>query len=416
MNMLTRKQGSTRNHTDAPRALMIGYRTALSMAVFFTALITVPPIHQLLAEIQGGGRWRFLSLFDSIPTHDSLKQFEESLARDSILGIHARLFYKENMMRWLGQGSERIVVGREGFLFYLDEIEMAAGPGFLDRRPRAPRGEDRSHTRASNDPIAAIVDFDRQLRDRGIHLVFVPLPVKPFVYPERVWSDYPVSAGPAWNRDRGAFIERLTRAGVDVLDVTDALWEAKDSSGEDLFLKLDTHWTPRGVGVAADQIARHVETRLRGAQRISLTTRIRHVTNFGDMLQILEIDPSRGVFTPQAVDIVQILSGDKLASGDDTSPVLLLGDSFTNIYRRPEMDWGEGAGLGEQLMFRLRIAVQVIASNGGGATAARESLARRPTALVRKQVVVWSCTARDLFDQSIAWECVPISARNSRTP
>ena len=98
--------------------------------------------------------------------------------------------------------------------------------------------------------------------------------------------------------------------------------------------------------------------------------------------------------------------------GDDSSPVLLLGDSFTNIYRRKEMEWGAGAGLGEQLMLRLNVGVQVIAINGGGATAVRETLAQKPAALTHKKVVVWACSARDLYDESIAWDHVPLAERN----
>ncbi|MFO0889466.1 MAG: hypothetical protein U0790_10050 [Isosphaeraceae bacterium] len=414
MSVQTPDQAPTRDPLGATRTPPVGRGTALCMAVFFAALVAIPPIHQILSELRGSGRWRFLSLLDSFPTHESLKQFEETLARESILGTHARRFYKENMMRWLAQGSEKIVVGRDGFLFYLDEIEMSAGPGFLERRPRTPRGDDRGPARAPGDPVSAIADFHRQLADRGIHLLFVPLPVKPFVYPERVWSEYPAKAGPAWNRDRGAFLERLAGEGVDVLDVTNSLWDAKDRSNGDLFLKLDTHWAPRGVEIAANAIAEHIRPRLGGAGQVALTTRMERVTSHGDMLRVLEIEPSRGVFSPQSVEIVQVLAGEKLASGDDASPVLLLGDSFTNIYRRREMDWGEGAGLGEQLMLRLGMGVQVIAINGGGATAVRESLARKPAALDRKRVVVWACTARDLFDESIAWERVPLPARTDQ--
>jgi hypothetical protein len=80
------------------------------------------------------------------------------------------------------------------------------------------------------------------------------------------------------------------------------------------------------------------------------------------------------------------------------------------------MDWGEGAGLGEQLMLRLGVGVQVVAINGGGATSVRESLARKPAVLGRKRLVVWACTSRDLFDASIAWERVALPARIDRRP
>ena len=96
-----------------------------------------------------------------MPTHASLKQFEETLARESALGTRARLFYRECLMRWLGQGNEKIVVGRDGFLFFLQEVEMAAGPGILRRRSAAVRGIDGAAKRVSTDALGAIVDFER---------------------------------------------------------------------------------------------------------------------------------------------------------------------------------------------------------------------------------------------------------------
>lgn len=387
---------------------IIGRRTAISMIACFLALIAIPPFFQLYVDLSTTGRWRFLVLFETVPTHESLKRFEDSLAQESVLATKSRLFYRQAMMRWLRQGSEKVVVGRDGFLFYLQEVEMAAGPRPAGRRLPGVERNDSEAGQISTDAAGAIADFARQLRERGIPLVFVPLPVKPFIYPERVWPDYPVQAGPAWSRDREALKTDLARSGVDVLDITEDLWNAKAQSGDDLFLKLDTHWTPRGVAVVADRIADHVRGRLHESGRARFSTRASRVTNFGDMLRVLEIDPSSGLFSPQSVEIAQVHHGDKLASGDDASPVLLLGDSFTNIYRRREMDWGEGAGLGEQIMRRLGVGVQVIAINGGGATAVRETLARKPGALEHKQVVVWACTARDFYDRAIAWERVPL--------
>ena len=161
-----------------------------------------------------------------------------------------------------------------------------------------------------------------------------------------------------------------------MLDVTDALWQAKTNPGESLFLKLDTHWTPRGLAIVADMVAARLKQCLPRLAHESFDTRTVSVTNYGDLLRILEVPSNSGLFAPQTVEITQLLPGSALSRGDDASSVLLLGDSFTNIYHRQEMEWGDGAGLGEQLMLRLGTGVQVIAINGGGATAVRESLAQ----------------------------------------
>jgi alginate O-acetyltransferase complex protein AlgJ len=407
MNVLS--QPSPEQCAAVRQSSMIGYKTALFMIVVFSMLIVIPPCHQFCVEMKRTGRWRFLALFREKPTHASLERFGETLASDSVLAANARLAYRTFLMRWFGQGNDKIVVGHGGFLFFHLEVEMAAGPGFLRRPSALVRGiEGKPRRGNSSDPISAIVDFERQLRALGIHLVFVPIPAKAFILPEEVWPGYPASAGPAWNRDREAFKARLVQAGVDVMDVTDELWRAKEQPGESLFLRLDTHWTPRALSLVADRLAAHVRPCLLRTVKHAFTTRTQHVTNFGDLLRILELQPSSGLFKPETVEIIQVLEGHALARGDDSSPVLLLGDSFANIYRRKEMEWGDGAGLGEQLMLRLGVGVQVIAINGGGATAVRETLAQKPVGLRHKKVVVWACSARDLYDESITWERVPI--------
>ena len=211
---------------------MIGHKTAvLLMIIVFIGLIVTPPVHQLSFDLTRTGRWRFLTLFQEMPTHTSLKRFEETLATESDLAAKIRRPYRTFQMRSFGQGNDKIVVGHGGFLFFRQEVEMAAGPGFLHRTITGTRGVADEPKRGNTaDSIGAIVDFDVQLRALGIHLVFVPIPAKPFIYPEEVWPGYPASAGPAWNRDREAFKAELAQAGVDVLDVTDPLWQAKDTT------------------------------------------------------------------------------------------------------------------------------------------------------------------------------------------
>ena len=151
---------SKQDRESPPQSSMIGRRTAVAMILAFAGLIGVPPVHQLCTELNRTGRWRFLDLFERVPTHASLKQFEETLARESVLSSKARLFYREFLMRRLGQGNEKIVVGRNGFLFFLQEVEMAAGPGILRRRPVPVRGIDGTAQRVLTDAAGS----DRRLR------------------------------------------------------------------------------------------------------------------------------------------------------------------------------------------------------------------------------------------------------------
>ena len=40
----------------------------------------------------------------------------------------------------------------------------------------------------------------------------------------------------------------------------------------------------------------------------------------------------------------------------------------------------------------------------------------KPSALAAKKVVVWACSTRDLEDETVVWEQVPLPDRNASSP
>ena len=87
-----------------------------------------------------------------------------------------------------------------------------------------------------------------------------------------------------------------------------------------------------------------------------------------------------------------------------TADVVLLGDSFTNVFSDPELGWGTGAGLAEQLSVALDRPVARLALNAGGAAAARRALWRDAAAgrdrLAAAKVVVYQFATRELAQGS----------------
>jgi len=85
---------------------------------------------------------------------------------------------------------------------------------------------------------------------------------------------------------------------------------------------------------------------------------------------------------------------------DPAAEVLVLGDSFANIYSLEEMNWGRAAGMVEQLSLALNRPVDAILRNDNGAHASRETLSRElvrgKDRLAGKKVVVWQFAAREL--------------------
>jgi len=169
------------------------------------------------------------------------------------------------------------------------------------------------------------------------------------------------------------------------------------------FLVQDTHWTPAWMGEVARQLAARVGRvgRLPPVARPAWHEVARPVTRVGDLVDMLKLPEGQTVFAPETVTTraIQTAAGDDWQP-DETADVLLLGDSFTNVFSLEAMGWGTAAGLAPQLAFALGRPVDVIAQNDSGAFATRQALARELSSghdrLAGKRVVVWELASREL--------------------
>ena len=104
----------------------------------------------------------------------------------------------------------------DGWLFFAAEFRLLSlGRFWGDEAPKVSR----SRKPELADPIPAIVDFQKQLKARGIELLVVPVPPKAAIYPEKIVPGFDVRADDAAPLLR-RFYEELRAAGIDVLDLT----------------------------------------------------------------------------------------------------------------------------------------------------------------------------------------------------
>jgi alginate O-acetyltransferase complex protein AlgJ len=116
---------------------------------------------------------------------------------------------------------------------------------------------------------------------------------------------------------------------------------------------------------------------------------------------MLKLPDEQQLFQPQSVLVHQVQDDSGEAwEPDSAADVLLLGDSFTNIYSLDGMGWGSASGLAPHLALALHRPVDVIAHNDSGAFATRQALSRELQAgqdrLAGKRVVIWEFAAREL--------------------
>ena len=304
----------------------------------------------------------------------------------------------------LGGGNGQVCVGRDQWLMYRPDVEYLTGPGFMEAatlRHRAHPPGDEPPTQP--DPLKAIVAFRDQLAQRGIQLVLLPTPLKPMVQPEQLGAFGAPPQEVLQNVSYAAFCRALQERGVLVCDPSATIFAEKTRTGLPQYLRTDTHWTPH----AMDATAQYVTEFLGAHAPLPARAPVRYgrvpvnVTNRGDIAGMLKLPERTNPFALQHVRTQRVQTPDgarwKANRGAD---VLLLGDSFTNIYSRPALGWGEAGGLGEQMSFYLQRHLDVIAVNAGGAAATRrllrDEMLRGRDRLKGKRVVVWQFAMRDL--------------------
>jgi alginate O-acetyltransferase complex protein AlgJ len=124
-----------------------------------------------------------------------------------------------------------------------------------------------------------------------------------------------------------------------------------------------------------------------------------------------EREPSGQPVAIETVEITRVVTADDSRwQIDPEADVLVLGDSFANVFSLASMGWGDSAGLVEHLARSLGRPVDAIIRNDDAAFATREILARELARgrdrLATKRVVVWELTAREL--SSGDWRHVPM--------
>jgi len=406
--------------------------TARFFSLAFVAILCAVPIAQASVEI-GRKEWpQVLELFQ--PFADGVRQlvsgdpkggwsswraaleperlhsYEDTVESESIFASYFQPRAQQMLTGWFGAGNDRVVLGRDGWVFYLPGVDYVVGPSVADRATYERAAQKLVNQGAAGtpqvDPRPAILDFARQCRAAGIHLVVVPVPDKAMMQPAQLYANAARGAAIPVPNNAGyrQFVEALRAEGVDWFDPAPPTVRA----GEIRYLEQDTHWTPAYMDAVARDVANHVRGTgvLPDREPLPLQLVPQEVSRHGDLVDMLSLTKEQALYQPRTVTIEQVIdarTGQPLTR-DATADVLLLGDSFTNIYSAQAMGWGTGAGFAQHLAYHLQRPIDVIAFNGGAATQSRAELARSENAerLGHKKVIVYQFAIRALLTET--WE------------
>ena len=359
------------------------------LAILATTLFLLTIVTVLIVD-QAGGGWRvWRTLRGTTPLHERLHTFETTLKDQSATALAVRGPVERLLHAGGVSGAENVYLGRDGWLFYEPDVRYVLSGDFAEHKASAiERGEP---TRAA-DALRAIQTFKEQLTAHGIALVIVPTPVKPTVRPEMLAPGVP---GPLQNASFERFKQDLEARGVPVFDIASHVG-SEPSLKE--YLATDTHWRPEAVEAAARLLAHFVNVRVTLPQSLGMAYHRgeRSIDGRGDLGALLAPPRPRESVTIHPV----FLSNGQPWSPTETSEILWLGDSFSNIYSAGPMGWGEAAGFAEQFSFALGRPCDAIRRNDNGAYATREMLADEFAAgrdrLKGKKLVIWQFASREL--------------------
>ena len=210
------------------------------------------------------------------------------------------------------EGRRGVLIGEHDWLFSNEEFDPVAGA--------------QEHLR---DNLALIRGVRDELARRDIDLLLAIVPAKSRLYPEHV-GDHRASALHADLYQR--FHAAVRRAGIAAPDLLAPLQAAKASGP--LFLRTDTHWTPFGAEVAAQQLSQAVS--LRGEPQQFVTESAGQAQHKGDLTRFLPLDPLFAELLPapdplqkrQTRAVSQADGADALFA-DSELPVTLVGTSYS---------------------------------------------------------------------------------------
>jgi len=404
-------------HTD------VGPTTARVLTIAFLALIVLVPLLDCVAQVRTGGLndVRALDLVRSppalsdftVPIHrvaaaekNPFRDHESAVEKTSLIRTACQSYIQELLTGALHGGTSTVVMGEADWLFYRAGVDYVAFPGFLDG------AQHRMLHRLRPDPRPAVLRMAKDCRAAGVRLVLLPIPDKAQIHPGKIASGFR-DGQPLDNPDFPRLVAEMRTAGVEVIDVA-PLMRGLAATGP-AYLRQDTHWTPATMEVVATAVATQLALPATAAPR-AWTSTPRRSSRLGDLADMLKLPAGQTIFRPQEVEIRPVADD----AGRPFSPtagaeVLLLGDSFTNIYGdRPRqtaadgaLGWGESAGFAARLAYHLKHDLDVIAINGSGANGTRRELAKRPGQLAGTALVIWQFSARDLATAD--WDVIPLA-------
>lgn len=249
------------------------------------------------------------------------------------------------------------------------------------------------------DPAPVIVKYQQELKKKGIELLLVPVPAKAAMVPDKLSKGASRAKGGVF--PSAPFYDQLKKQGVNVLDL-EPIFEKRIAAGEKMYCEQDTHWSPSACDLVATEIHSLYKDQPWAAVQAGeemARGEIETLKIKGDL-----VEERLAGMAKEKLEMVK--AGKKAGSkiervpADDSSPVILLGDSHTLVFSEGGEMHCTGAGLPDHLQQRFGFPLSLVSVKASGADSARVRLVRdfsrrNPSYMNGKKLLIWCFTARE---------------------
>ncbi len=303
--------------------------------------------------------------------------------------------FRQDIEKILNERPKEIkgFIGKDGQLFFRGSLEYLLS-GDLRKQQN------------NRDPYPAIVDYKNQLKAKGIDFLFVIIPAKTEIFPDKISNKAPKDAY-VTPYTRKLMLE-LESAGVDIVDLLPALIDARKKD-ESIYMKQDTHWSNSGMQVSAKIIADRIKEyswyKDVCPKPIAYKTKEAKFTRSGDIRDMLP-DDEKITYRPMTLIAQQVLNPDgSFYEDSESSPLVILGDSFCGVFQVEEP---KHAGLSSHIAKEIGMPVDLMVAYGSG-PGIRKNLSRRGASVINsKKLVIWTTASRDLYNYWSSWDLVKL--------
>jgi alginate O-acetyltransferase complex protein AlgJ len=284
-----------------------------------------------------------------------------------------------------GTGRKGVVVGNQGWLFTNEEFKEIDDADIVDA-------------------VNNIRDVQARLAAQGIALLVLPLPAKADIYrehlPARMQSD---GMAKAYN----SLLTSLRKSEVATVDTKSYFIAHK--AGKDIFLKSDTHWSPRGAELASDAVKLTMMKMhlMLEPEKIAVVPE-KPVEVWGDLTKFItlpdyaeNIGLQRETVALFRTHIQTDQTGLDVFGTETSTPVMLVGTSYSA---------NENWSFVDYLRQSLGVDVVNVAKEGLGPGVPMMDLLHSETLTQNKpKIIIWEFPVRYLGSKTL-WKRKPVSA------